>query len=483
MTRTRSAILLTASNGLASLCAIVLAAYLSRTFDETTYATFRQVLLPTNLAAPLLILGMPTSILFFLSRDDTDRPQILANNLATLLLVATGWSLFLLLGGYALITRSFDNPQLQSFLPFAVALSFLQLVTASFNNCLFSLGRHRHVVVVNLLRVVLVVGGGATAVYLFRSLHALLAANLIAILTLFPLQLLLMFRGCGGVAKAPTLAGIREQVSFGAVLSLATVLGSIHQQTDKFIVAVLRTPLEYAVFFNGAREIPFVSIVHSSVTAVVLPDLTRMLSEQRYRDAHALWQSATQKVATILFPLTGLLICVAHELIVLVWSAKYAGATPVFVGYLMLLPLRSISYGSACVAAGRKDLVLKGAIIGLVANIALTIPAVRYFGVVGAAYATVISIGAVLIPWYLVQLARVFHVGLRKLIPWRNLGKIALSTVVAASVFHLLRQGSSDLTWLLLLSVMYCGVVLALFFLFRVIDPQWFVKVIGKAHG
>ena len=57
----------------------------------------------------------------------------------------------------------------------------------------------------------------------------------------------------------PNLLSMWKMAKFSIPLGLASVFGTLSIQLAGIIVSFLTTPDEYAVYANGAKEVPFIS--------------------------------------------------------------------------------------------------------------------------------------------------------------------------------------------------------------------------------
>ena len=112
--RTFKAAILASGQFLASCAGIIGFAVLSRVFNKQDYATYRQTILAYRFVAPLLILGLPQALYYFLP-DEKKRPRgVLYENMILLTVLAILFSLFLLCGGNRLLAWRFNNLALNS---------------------------------------------------------------------------------------------------------------------------------------------------------------------------------------------------------------------------------------------------------------------------------------------------------------------------------------------------------------------------------
>ncbi|MDG2123435.1 MAG: hypothetical protein P8J87_07050, partial [Verrucomicrobiales bacterium] len=103
---------------------LVIAALLSRLLSKPEYATYRQTILAFQVASPLLALGLPQALLYFLPREPGRERGILTEVLVVLVSVGLAMAVFMLVGGNEVVARLFKNPNLEEtltyFAPYAV---------------------------------------------------------------------------------------------------------------------------------------------------------------------------------------------------------------------------------------------------------------------------------------------------------------------------------------------------------------------------
>jgi len=466
MVQSRSAktAILASGQALTTLVGIVSVAILARLFSKPEYATYRQVLLVYGFTGPVLMLGLHRALYYFLPNRPQRARALVVENLLLLGSAGLLLGLFLWLGGNLLIARWFHNPALAPalliFAPYPIAM----FIISALPSCLMARDRPSEVAGFNV---------GSRLVTLLLSVLPCLAWTDpgIAVAGLTGAALLsavaavwLMLRACPEGDWRPRWTVMREQLAFGLPLGLSALAGTIARNLDKVVVATFCTASAFAVFVNGAMEVPLVGILADAVFAVVLAEYSRLYAESRTAEIVGLLHRATAKCATILIPAGVFLWCVAPELMRVLYGSQYAASAVPFRVYLLLLPRRAISLGAVLMAAGKTRHLSAQAIAVLIANTALTVPAVLLVGPIGAAWATVIATYAVGLPCLLVMAARVLgHSGWR-LLPWAGLSRIALAALVAAvPVIGLqLAQGLPDVVLLALGAGAYGAVFLLL---------------------
>jgi O-antigen/teichoic acid export membrane protein len=407
---------------------------LSRTLAPQDYGTYRQVWLVFFTLAPILELGVPPSVSFFGPQIAGDqRKTYLAQN--GLALVVSGALLALALVSFAApVARLFRNPDLIAPLrAFAIFPAF----TLSFDlveNALVSMGRAGTSGVVTAASAILqaavtllAFGSGASLarVFLFISLWAALRW-MISVATL-----LHVYRGLRVRWNARQL---RDQLAFALPMGAATMVGLLARQADKIIVSSHFSPETFAVYANGAYDIPLINIVTMSVTAVLVPAMVRARCDGQPGEVRRLWHGAARRVATILFPAFCLLFVAARPFVVFLFSPAYAESAAPFRVLLFMLPLRIVFHGGFLRALGRTGPIFFSSAGAFVLGVALALVLVRVeaLGLLGAALASLAA--AYWAAIYAMRVAcRTLGWSWREYFPWRALGGVMAISLAAAA--------------------------------------------------
>ena len=81
---------------------------------------------------------------------------------------------------------------------------------------------------------------------------------------------------------------------------MAWIAETVNRRLGQVLVAALCAPASFAVFVNGAMEIPLIGIVTGSVTSVLIVDYTKMYREGQLSEIVSLIRRAMVKCALVL---------------------------------------------------------------------------------------------------------------------------------------------------------------------------------------
>jgi O-antigen/teichoic acid export membrane protein len=469
--RTFKTLVIAASNAATALVSLLIAAILSRHFDYVDYATYRQTLLAYHFVGPLLALGLPAALYFFLPGEKRRARAVLLENLLLLALSGSVFALFLVCGGNLLIADRFSNPDLKITLLVFALYPVLFLPTTSTGSTLVAQNRVAwltfHTIGTRLARLALV----GLAILIFpHNPVAVVGATAISGGVVLLSGLVLMLRAVPrGEENRPTRGGMTSQLKYAVPIGLALMMEGIALSIDQVLVSALCRPEEYAVFVNGAMEIPFLKVLTAAATAVILPELVAFYKDGKKTEALGLWLKGARKLSLLILPMGGLLFVVAPDLMTVLYSAEYTESSGPFRIYLLLLPARMVFFTAIFQAAGRSDLILRRAVGTLILNAVISFPLVYYFGMEGAAWGTVIVFWGYVIPYCMRVCSRLLEIRWFNLMPLKHIGLNMLAITlagVAAIQLRSLVSVEGGLPSGMVLGFFYVGILALLFFIF-----------------
>lgn len=466
----------------AAVAGLITVMVLSRMMDKADYGTYRQVWLVFFTLAPILELGIPPSASFFIPQLSPDRIKTyLFQN--SLVLLASG----LLLGAAfynsgALLENLFANPGLFVYLR---AFALFPALTLSYNlteNSLIALGRAGTAgcisgasAIIQATAVLSVVASGAELELLFQvlSIWALLRW-LVAAGALFWFS--------RRFAVNWDRSALWNQLKFALPMGAATMAGILARQLDKVIVSSKFSAAQFAVYANGSYEIPLISVLTLSVTAVLVPAIVRANAQNDPDTIRRLWHGSARRMAWLFFPAFIFLLIAAKPLVILLFSEKYTDSANVLRVFAFLLPLRIALYSAFLRALGNPRAILLTSLgaVCISAALALTLIQIESLGTLGPALASIA--GAYWAAWFSIRMSlRTLGWRWHQFFPWQTLGAIMLVAIAAAAptlLVMILIRGQAVLIQFLSLGFVYAVAYLSIGQLTGAAKPQEWIQAI-----
>ena len=480
--RTLKAAILGSGTLLVKFTALVSAVVLSRIFTKADYGTYKQVFLSYQFVSPLLALGLPSSLYYFLPGNRKNGRSILSGNIVLALAMGAIFALIMVLGANRLLAKRFSNPDLSPLLLVLIPYALVALPISSVGPCLISCNRVKTLVAFNVASRIVVFAGAIGLVLIWRTTFAAVFGVVVAEILLFFPALFLMYRSVDGGSWQPTYQNMWAQLKYGVPLGLASLAGMTTLGLDKVIVSSMRTPEEFAVYVNGAIEIPFIGVITGSVMSVLTPDFSEMYQRGEYEDILTLWRRAMVKCSLLILPTMVFLFVMAPQAMRVLFSAEYAESARPFRIFLLALPVRITSYGSVLKATGRTKLILWRSLVELILCIFLSIALIKIAGILGAAASTVLVLYIYSVPFNIVSISKILKIKIKNIMPVAALARVMFASIAAGIVLLLipLLKPLGDLLTLVILGALYCIVTLLLFACLNLIDPKNILYSIRK---
>lgn len=432
------AIKLTISKMITIGISMISAMLLSRFRSLEEYGTYSQIMLVTNLITTLLMLGLPNSINYFLARTESseERARFLSvyYTLSTILSIIIG---LVLVCSTSLIVRYFNNELIKKFAYVLAVYPWTKVVMSSIENVLIIYKRTSTIMVyriansIALLFILLIV---KVLNWDFQAYMLLF----ILVETVFTISVYLIVKDISKKFRITINKQlIRDILSFSIPIGLGSTIGTLNIELDKLMIGKFLGTEHLAIYTNASRELP-ITIVASSLTAVLLPQITRLLRDKENQKAINLWGSAIIfSYFIICFFATGFFIF-APDVMTLLYSQKYLTGVSIFRVYNVVSLLRCTYFGMVLNAKGKTSYIFYSSIASLCLNLILNYVMFLVFGLIGPAIATFISIFIINI-FQLIATSRIIDVSFKDVFPWKKLLSITLLNVWLGVLFSLIK--------------------------------------------
>lgn len=412
------------------LTSMLLARY--RTIEE--YGTYSQLLLVVNLVSSLMMLGLPNSINYFLARADSleEKKKFLSvyYTLNTILSVIIG---IVLVMAIPLIEIYFHNAVISHFFYFLALYPWTSIISASIENILIVYQKVHYLIVYRVIYSIAMLASVVFVQWLGYGFDVYMKW-FVGINCFFSLLVYtIASKISGGIGFLLDKSWICDIFKFSIPIGLATAVGTLNAEIDKLLIGYLMDTESMAIYTNAAKELP-VTIVASSITAVLLPRLTTMVKNQKTKEAIQLWGYATELAFLVIAFIVAGVFVYAEEVMMILYSDKYLPGVSVFRVYNLNLLLRCTYFGIILNAYGETKKIFYCSMGSLVLNAILNPLLYWMFGMIGPAIATFLAILLILL-LQLNMTARISHVKFRALFPWKRLFMIAFINVIFAVCF------------------------------------------------
>lgn len=461
---TRNTLLLTLSGAIEFGLQFAIPMIFVRQLDPATFGQYRLMWL---MAATALALGpafMPQSLYYFLPRAAPDQQRVYIGNVLA----------WLALAGCVL---AFAASGLNPWLPDKVlrlfsashglsSLFLLCWVVASIMTALPTAeGRVRWQFGADLTVAFLRTGMLAAAAIFTQDIAWVVAAMLGEALLRIGMGVAYLMTRPGGGRITPHVRALATQLRYAFPFALGNGLFLLRGQADQWVAAALLPTAAFGMFSIGAVVLPFITLVRQPINNVMMPRLNKAFADGDLGAIRGLLRTSSTALTLGLVPLAGVLVCVAPQLVEIVYTGHYAPAVPVMRIYLLGMMMQALATGYLLPALERGRFAAANNACCLALSIAASIAGARLWGLPGAACGSVLAF-AVSEAWSLRVVAHTLHAPALGLLPWRTLVPCGLGSVLAMGAVLLVqdRLAGGALTLLLTKSLVFLVVFAPVFF-------------------
>ncbi|HET7810005.1 MAG TPA: oligosaccharide flippase family protein, partial [Steroidobacteraceae bacterium] len=226
---------------------------------------------------------------------------------------------------------------------------------------------------------------------------------------------------------------LREQLRLVAPLGLGSILNKANE-FGRVVVGSVMGPVPLAIYTAAAYQVPLVSIVQTSLSDVIFPDLVKR-AQRDPAEGLRLWKRAQMMVAAVILPCWLLLAYFAEPLIRLAFTDAYVSATPYFQVFLLLMVRQCFQFSTLLRSVEDNASFATANGVALAINIALLATLMPRFGLWGPTLGLVV--GQMWSGYYLGRRVMVrYRVPAAEIFQWRKFGLALLAASLALALLH-----------------------------------------------
>jgi len=227
----------------------------------------------------------------------------------------------------------------------------------------------------------------------------------------------------------PKLTLVRPLISFGSWMTVTNIIGPLMTYMDRFLIGALISVTAVAYYTTPYEVVSKLSLISGTLVGVLFPAFSTTMVQDRDRTAR-LFGRGINYIFIVLFPLTLVIVTMAHEGMVLWLGVSFADkstfvlqwlAVGVFINSLARVPSALVQ------SSGRPDLTAKMHLVELPIYLLTLCWLLDVYGIKGAAIAWVVRV--VIDTFILFVMVHWFLPNIKALI-WNSL----LRVIIAVSV-------------------------------------------------
>ena len=345
--------------GMGSLSAftlsIISAAILSRYFDKAEYGTYRQILYVYSTLLVVFSAGLPRVFSYFLPRFGLAQGKDIVWKISKVLFIAGFVFSVFLFSFSGIISNILRNPELAIGLKYFSPIPMLLLPTLGIEGIFSTYKKTIYIAIYNIATRILMLLFIVLPVIIFKGsyLYAIYGWIVVSIISLI---IAYYFKGIPfkGIHAEKANLTTKQVFQYSLPLVTASIAGIAIHSADQFFISRYFGTEIFAVFANGFIELPFVHMISTSASVVLMPVFSKILHEKTDINVlKDLWTNTLTKSAILIYPILIFCMYYADDLIIFLYSEKYADSSLFFQIAMIRNFFNIIIFAPLILAAGR----------------------------------------------------------------------------------------------------------------------------------
>lgn len=179
---------------------------------------------------------------------------------------------------------------------------------------------------------------------------------------------------------------IKEILVFSLPLIVSSLVSGSSQYIDGLVISTHYDADGFAIFRYGAKELPFVVMLASGLSAAML---TEFNNATQIKETLAQLRKKSLRIMHMMYPFTIVMLLFAKPIFKTIFSPEFTRSSDVFVIYLLAIVSRLLFPHTILIGFKKAKSLMIISFIEVILNIVLSVWLVKVYGVVGVALATV----------------------------------------------------------------------------------------------
>lgn len=442
----KSAAILILTKAVTVLLSLVISMLLSRFRTIEEYGTYSQIMIVVSITTTMFTLGLPNSINFFLARADSPigRRNFLSVYYTsnTMLCLIMGLFVVLIIPH---IEAYFNNSEINCFSYFLFIYPWTVVTISSISNVLIVYNKTKVLMLINIVTSFVTLFSVLVVKLLGLGFKEYMTALLITQVGITLWIYLIVIRLEEDIHPKFDCSLLKKIFIYSIPIGLASFVGILNIEIDKLMIGKLMDTQHLAFYTNAGRELPL-TIVATSLTAVLLPQTAKLLKQNKVLVVIDLWGVSIQLSYIVICFFVTVCIVFAPQIVTFLYSEKYLPGVQIFRIYSLVLLWRVTYFGLILNSLGKTKLILLASVITLVLNVLMNYLFYIRLGFIGPAWATLVSIAITAIIQLFIS-ANFIKCSFLDIFPWKILGGISIANLLwgipTYLLIHILKLGTS----------------------------------------
>lgn len=447
--RSFKVIVVAIGNGINILINFLTLPYLVRSLSFDDYGTYGQVLMIVTILQGFFTFNLNQIANIYFANEECN-PKVVFSTIAKFSLGMSLLSCIVMFASIPIVGSAFDNDLLFKLLLFSILNLFSQVIAPILISVLIFFNRVQNTVAILVSTNILKVASMFYAIHFMHSLEVLMIGlsivsliQLIAFLTQVPKEVLSLSYFDKSLAK--------NMFVMASPLAISSLIEKSLVYLDGVMVSAMLTTTAYAFYRAGAVEVPFVAGLYGSVTAIVMPEIAKLFSDNNLKEIIRLKRIAISGTIFFVYPVLIFLFFFAEPLVSAYLSKNYSASIVIFMIFNLSLLIRVNDYQDIIIISKNSKFIFRSVLFVSILNLVLNYTLITYFGINGAACAFIISLSsfALLLLWKSIKILECSFYDLFDVV---LIGKIVGLAAVLATIIYSVNLLYFNSVWFIIFS-------------------------------
>jgi len=466
MTKIKQISTLFLGRSLNTIVNILFMPYLARALSYNDYGTYGQVLLSTDIVKTIFSGGLATVIFVFLANTTNQQKKLISSNVFFAFIIGI-FSYLILIASSNFIGNLFNNNQIDNYILIYGFSIIFSLMNSSLGSVMIYYKKVKAFTFIitstNFIKLLLLL----ISIQVYQSLNLVFVS--IVFIQILQFILFYIFLRKRLIINKIVLPSAWLQLKDGFLLSIMSILGFFILYSDGIMVSYLTNVKDYAIYRNGAIEVPLISTLYLSIAQIILPKITQLYSNGNFKEIIRLKNKIVINSALIIFPIAVYFIFFSKEFIVTYVSQKYVDSSIVFTIFTFTLLIRINDYLDVLISAKKNRLIVIIHLSVFILNIILNYILINLIGYKGAAIATVISLYLYSASFVYIT-SRVLNTNIKSIFNYFEILKILAVSLILIVPFYIVKIYSFNIITIIFVSLLYYPLVYYVFYKLNFFD-------------
>lgn len=432
----KDSITLTISKGVRSLVMMVVVMLVSRKMEMGVFGSYRQLITLSYIITAIAPLGIPTSVSYYYKNFKKEKRDLLITSsiIMCLFLALVSVSICTLFNSYIGNALNIDN--FSAYLFAFCSYVFILSASSFIENLYISSDNSKALSIFNIVYFLVYLLVSVIQISITTNVSSIFICMFILEIGRYVFYIFWINKKVNYKFNLD-IPFMKEQLIYCIPLGLVTIMQTLNGHIDKLLVSGYFNSEKYAVYSTGTMDVPLISLVTISLATVALPNMSKEYNTNNDINAvMSIWREITILGALVLFPCFFILIFYNKGYIDFLFSSKYFVCIPVFIIRMFKLPLQCTVFGNILIVMKKQKVIILNMGITIALNILFNIMLIPVWGIEGAALSGVLVHLATII-LQMKQISKYSKVKMGVLLPYRELGKIFLTSFIVTGIVYL----------------------------------------------